>query len=94
MKMSPWLRQGELEFGFAVVQRNPAVESLVQVDRGAREAEAAALGRDLEATACPLHDVVVTDHAGMNETADAVQMFRREAPSGEVSRAEKRSCSC
>ena len=78
--MSPWRSQGVLEFGFSVVERDASIESVVEVDLGAGEAEAAALGRNLEATALPLHDVVVADHAGMNETADAVQIFRGGTP--------------
>jgi hypothetical protein len=78
--MSPWRSQGVLQFGFSVVESDASVERVVEVDLGTGEAEAAALGRDLEATALPLHDVVVTDHTGMNETADAVQTLGCRAP--------------
>jgi len=53
-----------LQFGFTVVESDASVERVVEVDLGTGEAEAAALGRDLEAMALPLHDVVVTDYAG------------------------------
>src|SRR5579863_3817696 len=82
MKMSPWRSQGVLAFGFSVVESDVSIERVVEVDLGAGEAEAAALGRNLEAPALPLHDVVVADHAGMHETADAVQMLGFRAPGG------------
>ena len=71
-----------LKFSFAVVESDASIERVVEMDLGAGEAEAAALGRNVEATALPLHDVVVADHAGMNEAADAVQMVRGGAPGG------------
>ena len=69
-----------MQAGVAVVERNAAVESLIDVDFGSGKAEALALLGDLEALAVPLHDVVVADHALMNEAADAVEIFWRRAP--------------
>ena len=75
-----------LKFSFAVVESDASIERVVEMDLGAGEAEAAALGRNLEATALPLHDVVVADHAGMNEAADAVQIVRAGRQAVVVSR--------
>jgi hypothetical protein len=82
MKMSPWRSQGVLQADVAVIERNAPIQSLVDVDFGSRKAEALPLLRDLEAQALPLHDVVVADHAGVDEAADAFQIFRRRAPCG------------
>src|SRR3974390_3448 len=82
MKMSPWLRQGVVQFGIAVVEGDAAVESLVEVHLGSGEAEAAALRWNLEATTAPLHDIVVADHAGVNEAADTIQIGRCGTPGG------------
>src|ERR1017187_10067820 len=84
MKMSPWRSQGVLEASVTVEQRDAPVESLVDLDFGPREAEAAALLGDLEALAFPLHDVVVADDALVDEAADAVKIFGRRTP-GETS---------
>jgi hypothetical protein len=82
MKMSPWRSQGVLQAGVAVIERDAAVESFIDVNLGSSKAEALALLRDLEALAVPLHDVVVADHALMNEAADAVEVVRRRTPGG------------
>src|SRR5271170_4482247 len=82
MKMSPWRSQGVLQAGVAVVERDAPVERLIDVDFRTRKAEALSLLGDLEALAVPLHDVVVADHALMDEAADAVQIFRGGTPSG------------
>ena len=66
--------------GVAIVEGNPAIESLIELDFGAREAEAPVLRWDLETTAIPLHDVVVTDHSFMNEGADALQVAGSRTP--------------
>ena len=71
-----------MQFGVAEVERNSAIQSMVEVDLGASEAEASALWRDLKALAFPLHDVVVTDDAWVEEAADAVQIVGRRPPSG------------
>ena len=71
-----------LQAGVAVVERDPAVEGLVDLHLGAREAEAACLLGNLEAAALPLHDVVVADDAFMQEAADAVDIFRSGPPRG------------
>src|SRR5258708_10426838 len=73
-----------LEGGVAVVERQPPIESLVDVHFGAGEAEAARLLGDLEAAACPLHDVVVADGAFVDEAADPFETFRSGAPGGGV----------
>src|SRR5882762_267257 len=80
MKMSPWRSQGVLQGGVAVVERDAAVESLVDLNFRAGEAETAGLLGDLEALALSLHDVVVADDAVVEEAADAVQIFGRETP--------------
>src|SRR6266480_3620372 len=80
MKVSPWRSQGVLQAGVAVVERDAAVESLIEMDFGSGEAEALALLGDLEALAFPLHNVVVTDHALVNEAADAIQVIWSRAP--------------
>ncbi len=82
MKMSPWRSQGVLQAKVAVVEANAAVESLIEMNFGAGEAVALALLGDLKALAVPLHDVVVADHAFMNEAADAVEIFWRWTPCG------------
>src|ERR1700690_2059004 len=82
MKMSPWRSQGVLQAGIAVVKRNAPVESLVDVDLSSGKAEALSLLGDLETLSLPLHDVVVTDHALVNEAADAVQILGSWAPGG------------
>ena len=68
------------EAGLAVVERDPPVESLIELDLGSGEAEAPCLGRDLQAAALPLHDVVVADDAFVPERTDAVQIVGRETP--------------
>jgi hypothetical protein len=80
MKMSPWRRQGVLQAGVTVVERNASVERLIDVDFRSGKAEASALLGDLEALAVPLHDVVIADHALMNEAADAVQVVGSRPP--------------
>jgi hypothetical protein len=71
-----------LEAGFAVVERDTAIKSLVDLHFGASEAETASLLGDLEAASFPLHDVVVADDAFVHETADALETFRSRAPGG------------
>src|SRR5437588_471873 len=82
MKVSPWRSQSVLQVGVSVVKRNPPVERLVDVDFRSSKAEALSLLGDLEALAVPLHDVVVADHALMNEAADPVEIFRSRTPCG------------
>ena len=60
MKMSPWRSQGVLQTGVAVVQGDATVKSLIELNLGASEAEAAGLLGDLKAKAFPLYDIVVT----------------------------------
>src|SRR5271155_1805613 len=80
MKMSPSCSYGMFQPGVAVVERNPSIESLVEMDLGPRETEAPVLGRDLEASPLPLHHVVVTDHALVPEGANARQVCGSGAP--------------
>jgi hypothetical protein len=54
----------------------------MDVDFGSGKAEALSLLGDLEALALPLHDDIVADHAGVDEAADTVQIFRQRAPRG------------
>src|SRR6266849_6563571 len=68
--------------GVAVKERDTAIEALIELDLGAREAEAPGLGRDVEAAPLPLHDVVVADDALMDEAADAIQLLGSGPPSG------------
>ena len=82
MKVSHWRSQGVLQAGVAVIERDAAVESLIEMDFGSGKAEALSLLGDLEALALPLHDVVVADHALVDEAADAIQVFGRGAPCG------------
>ena len=88
MKMSPWRSQGVLQAGVAVVERDAPVERLVEMDFGSGKGEALPLLGDLEALSLPLHDVVVADHALVDEATDAVKIFRGRPPSGlQVARA-------
>ena len=80
--MSPWRSQGVLQAGVAIVKRDAPVERLVEMDFGSGKAEALALLGDLKALAVPLHDVVVADHALVDEAADAVEIFRSRTPGG------------
>src|SRR5260370_9300283 len=68
--------------GVAIGERDAPVEGLVDLHFGTGEAEAARLLGDLEATAFPLHDVVVADHALVHQAADTVEAFRSGTPRG------------
>ena len=80
MKVSPPWGIGVFEAGIAVVKRYPSIESMVELHFSPGEAEAAVLGRDLEALAFPLHDVVVADDAFVLERADTVDVFWSRSP--------------
>src|ERR1700734_1214604 len=69
-----------LEPGVAIVEGEAAIESLIDLDLGSGEAEAARLRMDLQPLAVPLHDVVVANDAFVGEAADAVEVFRSRAP--------------
>lgn len=69
-----------LEPGVAIVERNAAIESLVDLDFGSGETVAARLRMNLQPPAIPLHHVVVADDALMGEAADAFQILRRRVP--------------
>src|SRR2546423_1468175 len=68
--------------GIAIVERDATVESLVDLYFGTGEAKATRLLGDLEATALPLHDVVVADHTLMHQAADTVEVLRSGTPHG------------
>ena len=80
--MSPWRSQGVLQAGVAVIERDAPVQSFIDVNFGSGKAEASALLGDLEALALPLDNVVVADHALVNEAADAIEIFLSRAPGG------------
>ena len=69
-----------LEPGVAVVERDPAIEGLTNLDFGSGETEAAGLRMDLQPAAVPLHNVIVADDAFMGEATDAFEVFRSRAP--------------
>jgi hypothetical protein len=52
------------------------------VNLGSGEGEAAGLLEDLEALSFPLHDVVMADHAWVDEAADAVKILGSRTPEG------------
>ena len=68
------------EPGIAMVERDAAVQSLIDLHFGSGETVAAGLRMDLQALAVPLHDIVVADDALVGEAADAFQILRRGAP--------------
>jgi hypothetical protein len=79
--MSPPCGVGVFEARIAVVERDPAIESLIKLDFGPGKAEPAVLGRDLEAAALPLHDVVIADDPFVEERTDAVELLWSGTPS-------------
>src|ERR1700684_2090637 len=81
MKMSPPWGVAMVQPSIPVIEGDFAVQSVIELDLGAGEAQAAVLGRDLEAAAVPLHDVVIADDALIAESADALQVFGSRAPS-------------
>src|SRR6202451_4858374 len=80
--MSPPWEDGMLQASVAVVERKAPVEVLVDLHLGPREAEAACLLGDLEATPLPLHDIVVADDAFVHEAADPFETFWNGPPGG------------
>src|SRR5260370_7583525 len=68
--------------GVAIVERDGTIEGLIDVDFGASEAEPACLLGNLEASALPLHDVVVTNHALVHQAADTIEDLRSSTPRG------------
>src|SRR5689334_13632812 len=84
MKMSPRveLATGVVEFGLCVIDRDFPFERFVDLHFGSGEAEAFRLGRNLERSAVPLHDVVVADAAFVHEAADAIEIFWSGTPGG------------
>src|ERR1700758_925422 len=82
MKMSPRWGVAVVQASLSVVERDFAVERLVELHFGSGETEAVILGRDLEASAVPLHDIVVADDALVTEGANALQILGSQAPGG------------
>src|SRR5271167_663523 len=78
--MSPSRKVGMIEPGVAIVERDTAIESLMDLDFGSGEAEAAGLGMNLQPAAAPLHNVIVADDAFMGEATDAFEVSRSRAP--------------
>ncbi len=78
--MSPRWCVGVFEASVAVVEGDPAIESLIDLDFCTSETESAVLGWDLESAALPLHDVVVADDAFVQERADAVELAGSGTP--------------
>ena len=68
-----------IEPGVAIVERDTAIESLMDLDFGSGEAEAAGLGMNLQPAAAPLHNVIVADDAFMGEATDAFEILRSRA---------------
>src|SRR5271170_7050495 len=79
--MSPLLCVGMFQTGIAVIERDAAIEGLIDLDPGSRKAKAPVLRRDLEEATVPLHDVVVADDAFVAEGADALEIAGSGAPS-------------
>ncbi len=71
-----------MQAGVAVIKRDAPVQSLIDVDFRSGKREALSLLGDLKTLTFPLHDVVVADHALVDEAADAIQVFGRGAPCG------------
>src|SRR5258708_31131844 len=68
--------------GVAIVERDALIEGLIDLYFGASEAEPACLLGNLEASALPLHDVVVTNHALVHQAADTIEDLRSSTPRG------------
>src|SRR5258708_14274102 len=68
--------------GVAIVDRDAHIEGLIDLYFGASEAEPACLLGNLEASALPLHDVVVTNHALVHQAADTIEDLRSSTPRG------------
>src|SRR5271170_4530774 len=79
--MSPLMGIGMFQTSIAVIERDLSVESLIEPDGCSGEAEAPVLGRDLKAASAPLHDVVVTDDAFVQERTDALEILGSRPPS-------------
>ena len=69
------------EPGVPVVERDSAIERLIELNLGASEAVAAGLRTNLQPAPFPLHHVVVADDALVKERADALEISRSGAPS-------------
>src|SRR5260370_34780434 len=68
--------------GVAIVERDAPIEGLIDLYFGASEAEPACLLGNLEASALPLHDVVITNHALVHQAADTIEDLRSSTPRG------------
>lgn len=82
MKMSPpgEFSTGVVESGISVIDRNPSFERFIELNFCPGEAEALRLGRDWEAAAVPLHDVVAADGAFVMKAADAINLGGNGTP--------------
>src|SRR5579872_3359231 len=69
-----------LQPSFAIVERDAAIESLMNLHCGSGKTEAAGLCMNLQPLAAPLHDVVVADDALVSEAADAFEIFWGQTP--------------
>ena len=96
MKMSPLLDLGMFQAGIAVVERDPSIESLIELDLGSRKAETPVLRRDLKAASVPLYDIVVADDAFVPERNryGADRRERAAKPFGGIARECARSGGC
>ena len=80
--MSPPWHGCELQASLAVVEGDATIVGLIDAHFGTGEAETACLLRDLEATAFPLHDIVVTDDPFVHEAANTVESVGSFPPGG------------
>ena len=70
-----------MEFGIRVADGDLSFERFKDLHFSTGEAEALRLGRDLEAAADPLHDIVIADAALVMEAADAIEICGSGTPS-------------
>ena len=70
-----------IEPGVAVIERDSAIQRLMNVYFGSCKTVPAWLGMDLQPPTLPLHDVVVANDAFVGEAADAFQIVRGGPPS-------------
>src|SRR2546430_5590148 len=70
-----------MKLAVSVVDLDASSKGFAELHLGTGEAETFWLGRDLETAAVPLHDVVISDDALVDEAADAAEIFGGRAPS-------------
>jgi hypothetical protein len=66
-----------IEPGIAIVERDTAIESLMDLDFGSGETEAAGLGMNLQPAAVPLHNVIVAAGRQALDASRGVRAKRR-----------------